>query len=64
MLQPNAGQPHLDGDTVVYPRGPADLAPALLSLANDADIVGGCCGTTPAHIKAFVETLDEARGQR
>jgi 5-methyltetrahydrofolate--homocysteine methyltransferase len=57
MLQPNAGQPHLEGDIVVYPRGPADLAPALVALAKVADIVGGCCGTTPAHIGAFVELM-------
>ncbi len=57
MLQPNAGQPRLEGDIVVYPRGPADLAPALVELAGVADIVGGCCGTTPAHIEAFVELM-------
>jgi len=55
VLQPNAGQPRLEGDTVVYPRDPASLAPALVELARHAAIVGGCCGTTPAHIRAFAE---------
>ncbi len=53
MLQPNAGQPTLVGDAIVYPRDPAGLAPALVELARHAAIVGGCCGTTPAHIAAF-----------
>ncbi|MBI2408582.1 MAG: homocysteine S-methyltransferase family protein [Gemmatimonadetes bacterium] len=53
MLQPNAGQPRLEGTAIVYPRGPESLAPALLELARHAAIVGGCCGTTPAHIAAF-----------
>jgi 5-methyltetrahydrofolate--homocysteine methyltransferase len=54
ILQPNAGQPRLEGDTVVYPRDPASLASALVGLTRHAAIVGGCCGTTPAHIAAFV----------
>jgi 5-methyltetrahydrofolate--homocysteine methyltransferase len=56
-LQPNAGQPRLDGDAVVYPRDPASLAPALVALTRHASVVGGCCGTTPAHIQAFREAL-------
>ncbi len=55
ILQPNAGQPRLEGDAIVYPRDPASLAPALVELAGHASIVGGCCGTTPAHIRAFAE---------
>jgi 5-methyltetrahydrofolate--homocysteine methyltransferase len=53
ILQPNAGQPTLVGDAIVYPRDPASLAPALEALSHHAAIVGGCCGTTPAHIEAF-----------
>ncbi|MBW7934850.1 MAG: homocysteine S-methyltransferase family protein [Gemmatimonadaceae bacterium] len=53
MLQPNAGQPSLVGDAIVYPRDPQSLAPALMELARHAAVVGGCCGTTPAHIAAF-----------
>lgn len=53
ILQPNAGQPTLVGDAIVYPRDPASLAPALVELSHHATIVGGCCGTTPAHIEAF-----------
>jgi 5-methyltetrahydrofolate--homocysteine methyltransferase len=53
MLQPNAGQPTLAGDAIVYPRNPSSLAPALVELSHHAAIVGGCCGTTPAHIAAY-----------
>jgi 5-methyltetrahydrofolate--homocysteine methyltransferase len=57
ILQPNAGQPTLVGDAIVYPRDPASLAPALVALSRHAGIVGGCCGTTPAHIGAFAAAL-------
>ena len=53
ILEPNAGQPRLVGDAVVYPRDPASLAPALRELSRHAALVGGCCGTTPEHIGAF-----------
>ena len=59
VLQPNAGQPRLEGDRVVYPRDPASLAPALVALSRHAAIVGGCCGTTPAHIQAFRQAATE-----
>jgi 5-methyltetrahydrofolate--homocysteine methyltransferase len=57
ILQPNAGQPTLVGDAIVYPRDPASLAPALVVLSRHAALVGGCCGTTPAHIGAFAAAL-------
>ncbi len=53
ILQPNAGQPRLEGEAIVYPRDPESLAPALVELARHAAVVGGCCGTTPAHIEAY-----------
>jgi len=61
ILQPNAGQPRLEGDAVVYPRDPQSLVPALVELARRAAIVGGCCGSTPDHIRAFAEALPGAR---
>jgi 5-methyltetrahydrofolate--homocysteine methyltransferase len=57
VLQPNAGQPRLAGDAIAYPRDPASLAPALVALARHSAIVGGCCGTTPAHIEALREAM-------
>lgn len=63
-LQPNAGQPRLEGDAVVYPRDPESLAPALVALTRHAAVVGGCCGTTPAHIAAFRDHIARDGGRR
>lgn len=63
MAQPNAGAPVLEHMKVVYRQSPEDMAaelPALL--AAGPRIVGGCCGSTPAHIRRFREILD-ATGQ-
>ena len=57
---PNAGLPlNVDGQAV-YPLEPEPFAAALLEFVekNQISIVGGCCGTTPAHLKLLVEKLD------
>jgi 5-methyltetrahydrofolate--homocysteine methyltransferase len=62
MGQPNAGLPVLENLKVVYKETPDEMAaelPALL--AADVRIIGGCCGSTPAHIRRFREILDHAR---
>jgi 5-methyltetrahydrofolate--homocysteine methyltransferase len=57
-IKPNAGVPKVQGDTVVYEAGPEDLAAHVADYARDgARIVGGCCGSTPAHIAAIVAAL-------
>jgi 5-methyltetrahydrofolate--homocysteine methyltransferase len=59
MAQPNAGQPVLENFTVLYRETPDEMArdlPALLD--TGVAIVGGCCGSTPAHIKRFRAILD------
>ena len=56
LVHANAGLPVPDGDGVRYPDTPgfmAGLVPDLLSAG--ACIIGGCCGTTPAHIRAIRE---------
>lgn len=59
MAQPNAGQPTLEGTRVVYKETPEQMAAGLEDLlAAGARIVGGCCGSTPAHIRRFREALD------
>ena len=58
MLQPNAGQPQLEGTAVVYPVSPREIAPMLVELAQYAAVVGACCGSSPAHIGAFRRLLD------
>lgn len=54
MVQPNAGRPRLVKGKTVFDMQPEDYAEALLQcLEKGASILGGCCGTTPAHIKAL-----------
>lgn len=56
---PNAGLPlNVDGQAV-YPLEPEPFANALLEFVekNNISVVGGCCGTTPAHLKMLVEKL-------
>ena len=59
MAYPNAGMPKLDENhNTVYTQTPAEMAshvPALIEAG--ACLIGGCCGTTPKHIKAFREAL-------
>ena len=56
---PNAGLPlNVDGQAV-YPLEPAPFAAALTEFVekNNISVVGGCCGTTPAHLKLLVEKV-------
>ncbi|MEM1185507.1 MAG: methionine synthase [Planctomycetota bacterium] len=57
---PNAGLPALVDGRTEYPLGPEPLADALAKFitTHGVGVVGGCCGTTPAHIKAIVETAE------
>jgi methionine synthase I (cobalamin-dependent) len=58
-VKPNAGVPRIVGDTVVYDADPEMLAEHVRSYADrGARIVGGCCGSTPAHIAAIARALD------
>ena len=61
-LVPNAGLPELRDGQTVYPLEPEAFAEKTVKLALDAGIglVGGCCGTTPAHIEALSKRLAEA----
>jgi 5-methyltetrahydrofolate--homocysteine methyltransferase len=62
MAQPNAGQPVLEDFKVVYHETPEQMARDLPALvAAGAAVVGGCCGSTPAHIRRFRQILDEGR---
>ena len=61
VAKPNAGLPSLDqvGKTV-YDMGPEEFGRQMSLLAQaGAGILGGCCGTTPAHIAQLVENLPE-----
>ena len=53
-VMPNAGLPQLGPRGAVYPLTPDELAEALTGFVRDYGLrlVGGCCGTTPAHVRA------------
>jgi 5-methyltetrahydrofolate--homocysteine methyltransferase len=58
-VMPNAGLPVLGANGASYPLGPSELAVALEGFVDEYGIslVGGCCGTTPAHLAAVVEKV-------
>ncbi|WP_433224933.1 methionine synthase [Microtetraspora malaysiensis] len=60
---PNAGLPELTADGAHYPLTPAELADAHEAFTRDYGLalVGGCCGTTPEHLRHVVERI---RGRR
>ena len=63
---PNAGLPlNVDGEAV-YPLEPEPFAQALVEFVqkNGISVVGGCCGTTPAHLRLLVERLGGKPAQR
>jgi len=53
MLQPNAGRPDLKDSTVVYHCTPDVMVGMVAAVAKQVKILGGCCGSTPAHIQAM-----------
>jgi len=58
IIQPNAGKPKLVGAETTYDMEPGEYAQgALECMENGASILGGCCGTTPAHLQAVVKTI-------
>ena len=60
MVMPNAGLPVLTATGASYPLGPEELATAHEQFVKEfgLSMVGGCCGTTPAHLSAVVERLN------
>jgi len=58
MVEPNAGMPELLEGKVVYPASPkimADYTEKFVKLG--LNLIGGCCGTTPLHIKAMSDKI-------
>ena len=59
-VKPNAGLPKVEGGKTIFTVGPDEFAADVIELVKaGALIVGGCCGTTPAHIGKVVESLGE-----
>jgi 5-methyltetrahydrofolate--homocysteine methyltransferase len=59
MVYPNAGLPQLVDGKPYYPLTPAELADWLGRFVEEdgVNMVGGCCGTTPAHMAAVVKRI-------
>lgn len=59
LVQPNAGIPREKNGSVTWPDPPEKMASMIPELIEaGANIVGGCCGTTPGHIRAMRKVLD------
>ena len=65
VIRPNAGTPTRTANGYTYPRSPEYMADKLWPLLEaGVTMVGGCCGTTPAHIAAFRRVVDEWNAKR
>src|SRR5580704_13170487 len=60
---PNAGFPKRVGDRIVYPRSSPEYFALFAQEAAEigARLIGGCCGTTPEHIRAIAEAVKKLR---
>ena len=65
VIQPNAGLPSRVGERLMYLSSPTYMADyAARMITAGARMVGGCCGTTPQHIRAMREAVDRHAPQR
>ena len=56
--EPNAGKPELIEGKAVYKVSPEDFAAAVEKIHSaGVSIIGGCCGTSPAHIEAMAKKM-------
>lgn len=56
-VMPNSGYPSVVGGRTYYPDGAGYFAEQTVRIARRADIIGGCCGTTPEYIRAVSQIL-------
>ncbi|TKJ45537.1 homocysteine methyltransferase [Candidatus Aerophobetes bacterium Ae_b3a] len=60
LAQPNAGKPKLVNNRTLFDMDPKDFATGIAKcLDAGAHLVGGCCGTTPEHIRTLANLLNE-----
>ena len=60
LIQANAGEPHVHGDKTVFDETPdvtASFVPQLMEIG--VEVIGGCCGTTPDHIREIRKKIGE-----
>ena len=59
LIQSNAGVPEISDNEIVYPESPSYFEDKTLKLIEaGVSIIGGCCGTTPEHIRAIRKMVD------
>ena len=64
LVVPNAGMPENEGGQAVYKMTPKNMADTLSSFLDEypqIKIIGGCCGTSPAHIAELRKVIDEKK---
>ena len=62
LMKPNAGQPRLEGGSVVYDQEPDKFVSDINEMIEaGVKIIGGCCGTTPEHIHKLRKLIDSNR---
>jgi 5-methyltetrahydrofolate--homocysteine methyltransferase len=64
-IKPNAGLPVLKDGKTTFPMGPQEFASFVPRLVEaGASFIGGCCGTTPEHIRAVRQAVNESEAGR
>lgn len=59
VAQPNAGKPKVEGEKVLYMNPELYATETLECYKSGATIIGGCCGTTPEHIRILSELIEK-----
>ena len=58
VVNPNAGLPRTEGNKTVFDVGPEEFSTIMKEIAAmGVHVMGGCCGTTPAHMKALIKEV-------
>jgi len=64
-IKPNAGMPEIENGKTVFRESPEYMASRVVQLIEaGAGIIGGCCGTTPAHLSAIRKEIDKVNQQQ
>lgn len=59
VVQPNAGIPRLERGRTVFPMSPDEMASFYVGFVREgANAIGGCCGTTPQHMRAAIKAVE------
>jgi 5-methyltetrahydrofolate--homocysteine methyltransferase len=62
FAKPNAGLPILEGERTIYPETPRGLAQKMQPLLGmGVRVLGGCCGTTPEHLREIAKLVKAKR---